>query len=105
MGVHSAITMKTLFLLSALVAVALAAPSTEPKSLSCDICQSVITDLAGFISDETTQEQILDFAHELCHVLGTVLGDAIEADCNTMFDTHLPEIIDGIVTGTDALTV
>merc|ERR1711862_571807 len=104
--VHFATTMKiTLFLLSALVAVTLSAPSTEPKGLACDICQTVITDLADFITSETTQEEILSFAHELCHVLGTVLGAAIEADCNAMFDTSLPDIIDGIVSGTDALTV
>merc|ERR1712055_102176 len=104
--VHSATAMKiTLFLLSAVMASVLSAPSTEPKGLGCDICQSVIHDLANFISDDTTQEEILGFAHELCHVLGTVLGAAIEADCNAMFDENLPVIIDGIVTGTDALTV
>jgi hypothetical protein len=87
--------MKTaLILLSALVAVGLAAPRNE---LTCSICIDVMTDLDNFITSETTEQQIVDFAKELCHLLGSLLGETIEAQCNAMFEENLPGIIDGIV--------
>jgi hypothetical protein len=87
--------MKTaLVLLSALVAVGLAAPRNE---LTCTICIDVVTDLDNFITSETTEQQIVDFAKEWCHILGSFLGETLEAQCNAMFEENLPGIIDGIV--------
>merc|ERR1712158_227588 len=83
----STTTMKAaLFLLSALVASAFAAPKNE---LTCSICIDVITDLDNFITSDTTEQQIVDFAKELCH--------ALEEQCNAMMEANIPAIIDGLV--------
>merc|ERR1712008_29850 len=88
-------TMKAaLFLLSALVAAAFAAPKNE---LTCSICIDVITDLDNFITSDTTEQQIVDFAKELCHALGSLLGAALEEQCNAMMEANIPAIIDGLV--------
>merc|ERR1712119_37772 len=83
-----------LFLLSALVASAFAAPKNE---LTCSICIDLITDLDNFITDDTTEQQIVDFAKELCHLLGSILGASLEEQCNQLFEDNLPGIIDQIV--------
>ena len=70
----------------------------NPKNaLTCTLCTDIIGDLADFITDETTEQQIVDFVKELCHLMGTILGAQIEADCNAMFENNLPGIIDDIV--------
>merc|ERR1711942_335742 len=106
MGViHTVSTMKTaLFLLSCLVALAVAGPvekNVEKNNITCNICKDLLHDLAGFITSDTTQDQIIAFVHELCHLLGVVLGGVIEEECNTMFDTNLPDIIDQIINDAD----
>merc|ERR1712059_202917 len=84
----------------------LSLPSLSPRGnnlrrpqneLTCTLCTDIIGDLANYITDDTTEQQIVDFAKELCHLLGSVLGSAIEADCNAMFENNLPDIIDQIV--------
>merc|ERR1712105_18656 len=85
-------------LLSVLLTTVLAVKTkTDTKGLACDICMDVITDLDNFLTDDTTQEEILNFVKELCHLLGQILGENFEAQCNAMFDENLPAIIDAIV--------
>jgi len=81
------------FLMSALVASTMSAPK---NTLTCTLCTDIIGDLADFITDDTTEQQIVDFAKELCHLMGTILGAQIEADCNAMFENDLPGIIANI---------
>merc|ERR1712071_206744 len=89
--------MKVILLLSALLAAALAAPKTS-NTLTCSICVDIMTDIDNFIVDTTTEQDIIDFAKELCHLLGDLLASPeIEADCNAMFENNLPAIIDGFV--------
>merc|ERR1712055_1218338 len=98
-------TMKvSLILLSFLVASCVSVPSS-PKGLTCTICTDVPTDLGNFITDDTTEQQIVDFAKELCHLLGTILGETIEADCNAMFEDNLPGIIDGTINDIDPVDI
>merc|ERR1711934_1097126 len=85
-------------LLSVLLTTVLAADTkTDTKGLACDICMDVIGDLDNFLTDDTTQEEILNFVKELCHLLGQLLGENFENQCNAMFDENLPAIIDAIV--------
>jgi len=90
--------MKAVIIFVALLATALAANTKlDTKGLACDICMDVIGDLDNFLTDDTTQEEILSFVKELCHLLGQILGENFENQCNAMFDENLPAIIDAIV--------
>ena len=89
--------MKFALLISAFVASTFAAPKTS-NELSCTICVDVITDIDNFITDATTEDQIVQFFKEICHSLGTVMGsETLEAECNAMFENNLPQIIDDLV--------
>merc|ERR1711890_30490 len=102
----SLVTMKAVFLLSFLLATALAAKTkTDTKGLACDICMDVITDLDNFLTDDTTQEEILSFVKELCHLLGRILGDNFESQCNAMFDENLPAIVNDNMNPTEICTM
>merc|ERR1711935_358140 len=68
----------------------------QPKSLTCDICIDLITDIDEWLTSDATEEEILSYAHELCHLLDSILS-ALEEACNDLFDTQLPTIIDGLV--------
>merc|ERR1712126_512837 len=93
----SLFTMKAVIIFVALLATALAANTKlDTKGLACDIRMDVIGDLDNFLTDDTTQEEILSFVKELC-LLGQILGENFENQCNAMFDENLPAIIDAIV--------
>merc|ERR1712126_95951 len=93
----SLFTMKAVFILTFLLAAATAANTKlDTKGLACDIRMDVIGDLDNFLTDDTTQEEILSFVKELC-LLGQILGENFENQCNAMFDENLPAIIDAIV--------
>merc|ERR1712004_623437 len=58
----------------------------------------LITDIDNFITDTTTEDQIVQFFKEICHTMGTVMGsETLEAECNAMFENNLPQIIDDLV--------
>merc|ERR1711972_514079 len=81
------IKMKFALLISALVASTFAAPKAN-NDLTCSICVDVITDIDEFITDTTTEDQIL----------ASVMGSpTLEAECNAMFENNLPQIIDDLV--------
>merc|ERR1711990_325581 len=84
------------FLLSALVASSMAVPKSR-NELTCSICIDIITDLDNFITSDTTEDQIVQFAKELCHALGSLLGASLEEQCNALMESQLPAIIDGLV--------
>merc|ERR1719264_1993808 len=91
------IRMKFALLISALVASTFAAPKAT-NDLTCTICVDVITDLDNFITDATTEDQIVAFFKEICHSLGSIMGSStLEAECNAMFENNLPQIIDDLV--------
>ena len=87
--------MKCALLLAATLALALAAPRNQ---LTCDICVDVITDLGNFITEDTTEAQIVEWFKEICHVMGSLLqSPELEAECNALFEDNIPGIIDGLV--------
>merc|ERR1712012_216719 len=91
-------TMKTSFILfSALFASSYAFVHKSKNDLTCSICLDIITDLDNFITSDTTEDQIVAFAKEICHTLGSLLGASLEAQCNAFMEAQLPGIIDQIV--------
>jgi len=83
---------------------------THPQltnQLTCNICVDVITDIDNFITDTTTEDQIIAFFKEICHTLGSVMGSpTLESECNAMFESNLPQIIDDLVNqNLDPMTV
>merc|ERR1712192_339191 len=93
------IRMKFALLLSAFVASTFAAPKAN-NALTCNICVDIIT-------DTTTEDQIVQFFKEICHTVGSVMGSpTLEAECNAMFESNLPQIIDDLVNqNLDPMTV
>ena len=70
---------------------------TQVKNdLTCPICIDVVTDIDEFITEETTVNDILEFAKQLCAALGLILAD-LETECNRIMEEQLPAIIDGLV--------
>merc|ERR1711972_1201141 len=84
-------------LFSALFASSYAFVHKSKNDLTCSIWLDIITDLDNFITSDTTEDQIVAFAKEICHTLGSLLGASIEEQCNTLMETQLPTIIDGLV--------
>merc|ERR1712198_26174 len=85
--------MMKLLLLTCLAGMTFAAPKIEPL---CTMCVDVITDLDEFITADTTEDQIVDFAKNLCQALGLLLPD-LETACNDIMNEQLPTIIEGLV--------
>merc|ERR1712130_772214 len=79
----------------------------ENTAKKLGICVDVITDLDNFITDATTEDQIIAFFKEICHTLGSIMGSpALEAEYNAMFETNLPQIIDDLVNNNlDPMTI
>ena len=89
--------MKAALILSALLATALALPKNK-NELTCDICIDVMTDIDEFITDESTEEQIIGMFKELCHAMGSLLGSQdLEDQCIALFEENLPAIIEAFV--------
>jgi len=80
-----------------LFASALAFVPKSRNDLTCSICVDIITDLDNFITSDTTEDQIVAYAKEICHALGSLLGASLEAQCNALMEAQLPGIIDQIV--------
>merc|ERR1711890_2069 len=92
---HLLSTMKVAVLLPS----TLAAPQTS-NELLCSICIDLMTNIDNFITSDTTEQEIIAFAEELCHLLGSALNSPeIEAQCNAMFEENLPAIIEAFVNG------
>merc|ERR1712172_135487 len=54
--------------------------------------------ILNVLTDTTTEDQIVQFFKEICHTLGSVMGSpTLEAECNAMFESNLPQIIDDLV--------
>ena len=66
------------------------------KSLLCDVCVDVVTDLDEFLTSDTTIDEILKFVEGICHALGAI-DPTLEALCVSLVEAQLPEIITGLV--------
>merc|ERR1739840_14515 len=87
--------MKVLLLLAALLGAALASPRTT-NQLTCDICIDIVTDLDNWLTDDKTEQEIVDFVKQLCAALGQLIP-GFEATWDFLIESQLPSIIDGLV--------
>jgi len=88
--------MKFLLAFACLVAVSMAAVPQTKNAFTCDLCKDIITDLDEFLVSEQTEQDIIDFVKEICAALGALIS-GLEATCNFLVQSQLPEIIEGIV--------
>ena len=79
----------------------------DPRSAGCDLCVQIVTAIDDFITDASTEQDIIDFVEEvipvseklltncvqLCDTLGWPLSDL----CENMVESYIPDIIDGLV--------
>merc|ERR1711917_219920 len=79
--------------LSCLLGLAMSAPTND---LTCTICVDIVTDLDNWITSDTTEAEIVNYAKEICSALGVILPD-LESTCNALIESQLPAIIDGLV--------
>ena len=68
----------------------------QEKSLLCDVCVDVVTDIDQFLTSDTTIDEILKFVEEICHALGAI-DPTLEALCVSLVEAQLPDIINGLV--------
>merc|ERR1711909_180390 len=89
MGISPSLNMKSLLLVFSCLVVACLSLPRDSNDLTCSICVDVVTDIDQFITEDTTIQQIMDFAKQLCA--------ALETECNRIMDEQLPAIIDNLV--------
>eukprot|EP00092_Neocalanus_flemingeri_P017947 GFUD01019420.1.p2 GENE.GFUD01019420.1~~GFUD01019420.1.p2 ORF type:complete len:126 (+),score=36.57 GFUD01019420.1:48-425(+) len=86
-----------LSLLLCLFATSLSHPGVK-NDLTCPICIDVVTDIDNYLTADTTKQEILFYAKQLCAALGMILAD-METECNRIIEEQLPAIIDNLVNG------
>merc|ERR1712080_707963 len=89
--------MKVALILALTIACVAASPrvlrlSAPRNDLTCTLCVDIITDIDNFITSDTSEQQIVDFAKQLCDLIGMIVPD-MEAACDLMIETQLPSII------------
>merc|ERR1712112_171939 len=80
---QSSSIMKSLVALLSLIAFASSLVLPQEKvdnELLCSICVDLVTDLDEFITDDKTEQQIVEFVEQICHALGAISKD-LEATC------------------------
>merc|ERR1712098_580041 len=107
--------MKSLLALLALIVCVSSLVLPQEKvdnELLCSICVDMGTDLDEFITDDKTEQQIVEFVEQICHALGAIskdleiyksyifyTSDSLQpkATCIALVESQLPAIIDGLV--------
>ena len=68
----------------------------QPKSVTCDICTFMVTEIDKMLSDEATIEEIISAADQICDALGDLFPGGPLA-CKVLIATQLPQIIDDLI--------
>merc|ERR1712018_947948 len=72
-------------------------PCPWPRNeLTCQICVDIVTDLDNWLTDDKTEQEIVDFVKQLCAAIGQLIP-GFEATCDFLIESQLPSIIDGLV--------
>ena len=66
------------------------------KSIGCDICTFVVTEIDKILAMSETEQQVIDAIEQLCAQLDNIFPGA-SASCNALVETYLPQIIDGLI--------
>ena len=87
--------MKVFALLFACLAVASAYPK-NPKSIGCDVCTFVVTEIDKLITDDQTEADLIAAVEQLCGGLDAIFP-GLGAQCDNLVETYLPQILEGLV--------
>ncbi|XP_021060086.1 prosaposin isoform X2 [Mus pahari] len=63
------------------------------KSLPCNICKTVVTEVGNLLKDNATQEEILRYLEKTCE---WIRDSSLSASCKEVVDSYLPVILDMI---------
>jgi len=86
---------KLIFLLALLIGCSF--QSLLPRNeLTCEICVDIITDIDEFITDQTTEDQILDFFNQICKAVDQLIPGLGETCTNFLYNNGYG-IIESIV--------
>merc|ERR1711944_154128 len=66
------------------------------KSIGCDICTLIVTEIDKILVAAETEQQAIEAVEQLCALLDNVFPGATAA-CNSLVETYLPQIIEGLV--------
>merc|ERR1711974_100872 len=66
------------------------------KSIQCDICKMLVTELDNIIISATTSDELIQMVEKLCGSLDSIFP-GFGATCDSFVETYLPQIIEGIV--------
>jgi len=66
------------------------------NDLTCTICVDIVTDIDEFITDDTTEQQILDFFNQICTTLDQLIP-GFGQTCSDFLYNRGPGIIESIV--------
>ena len=66
------------------------------KSIGCDICTFVVTEIDKILVAAETEQAAIDAIEQLCAQLDSIFPGAT-ASCNALVETYLPQIIEGLV--------
>merc|ERR1712211_81603 len=89
-------TMKMLLILACAVALALGGALRPRNELTCQLCVDIVTDLDNWLTDDKTEQEIVDFVKQLCAALGQLIP-GFQSTCDFLIESQLPIIIDGLV--------
>ena len=68
----------------------------QAKSIGCDICTFVVTEVDKILVQAETEQAAIDLIEQLCAQLDAAFPGATAA-CNALVETYLPQIIEGLV--------
>merc|ERR1711974_16385 len=68
----------------------------KAKSIQCDICQLIVTEIDNLITSAQTMDELINLVEKLCGQLDGVFP-GFGATCNNLVETYLPQIIEGLV--------
>ena len=68
----------------------------KAKSIGCDICTFIVTQIDKLLVDENNIDTIVTEVEKLCSGLDGIFPGS-GAACNEIVETYLPQIIEGLV--------
>ena len=68
----------------------------KAKSIGCDICTWIVTEIDKIILDNTTMDEIIVQVEKLCSSLDNYFPGAGQT-CNALVEMYLPQIIEQLV--------
>ena len=68
----------------------------KAKSIQCDVCTFIVTELDNVLVADQTEQELINQVEKICTAIDGLLS-GLGATCNTLVETYLPQIIEGLV--------